>query len=200
MASGLLSLSWAMQEMTSGGGWGFMFDEGDSPMDKMADGMGSIADAAQRMQPGMEGLVSVFSGLQTMASDTFAEGMDSATAAIYRFVDALTSIPDDKIEVVGQFASTGTETPVEAQGSGPAGMPVEEMGGTAPLGETPELAATIGAPPTGPAAGGGADIDVSGLAQGSQLAQLITLMKSGGIAVYLDSKKVSKQLAAASED
>ena len=200
MAAGMSAMAWAMMDMTSGGVWSWFGPDEKSPLETMADGMGTIADAAKQMEPGVTGLVNVFSGLQAMASETFADGMDAATDAIYRFVAALSTIPDDKIEVVGQFASAGTEQTVEAQGSGPAGMPVEEMGGTEVLGETTELAATIGSPPTGPAAGGGADIDVSGLAKDSQLAQLITLMKSGGIAVYLDSKKVSKQLAAASED
>jgi hypothetical protein len=61
-----------------------------------------------------------------------------------------------------------------------------------------ETLATVNQPATGaPAAAGGSEVDVSGVE--NNLVELIGLMKSGGIAVYLDSKKVSKGLAAAAE-
>ena len=215
LAAGLMKFGDAMRAMTSddsGGGIGGFFSrlfgrkekKKESPLDKLMTSLSAFADVTKAMGPGAETMASILTGLGTIASESFVTGMAKATDSIYAFVAALSTIPDHKAEVFAEVATaaiSGSEArAVEQTNLGGAGVPIEEMSG---LGEgqvgtaaVTETLATVSTPITN-TAGGGSSTDMS--TTEANLAELIGLMKSGGIAVYLDSKKVSKGLAEAAE-
>jgi len=95
-------------------------------------------------------------------------------------------------EVLSQSITEGIESTQSNAGAG------FELPSPATAPSVTETLATVNQPATqAPVVGGGSEVDVSGVE--NNLVELISLMKSGGIAVYLDSKKVSKGLAAAAE-
>ena len=216
LAAGLMKIGDAMRAMTgddSGGGVGGFFSrlfgrkekKKESPLDKLMTSLSAFADVTKAMGPGAETMASILTGLGTIASESFVTGMAKATDSIYAFVAALSTIPDHKAEVFAEVATaaiSGSEArAVEQTNLGGGGVPIEEMSG---LGEgqvgtaaVTETLATVSTPITN-TAGGGSSTDMS--TTEANLAELIGLMKSGGIAVYLDSKKVSKALAAAAEE
>ncbi len=217
LAAGLMKFGDAMRAMTSddsGGGVGGFFSrlfgrkekKKESPLDKLMTSLSAFADVTKAMGPGAETMASILTGLGTIASESFVTGMAKATDSIYAFVAALSTIPDHKAEVFAEVATaaiSGSEArAVEQTNLGGAGVPIEEMSG---LGEgqvgtaaVTETLATVSTHPNAAGAGGTPATDMS--TTEANLAELIGLMKSGGIAVYLDSKKVSKALAAAAEE
>ena len=157
----------------------------------------------------------VLSGLKSLASQEFADGLARATSAIYDFAYALLSL---SAAADGEMSTPAGESPEEGAtvGQGPTGavtggIPDAESlaggsTGLAQLGKFSGGGFGTGSPgESGPmvvetvasVSQSGGSSDMANVE--AKLTELITLMKSGGIAVNLDGKKVHKGLASSIE-
>jgi hypothetical protein len=168
-----------------------------------------LGEAMSMMSMSGMNITPVLEGLKSIASQEFADGLARATSAIYDFAHALMAM---RQAAGGETPGTPGEVD-EGGGASPTGnvaegIPVAEQltGGTAELDQLAEAGLGASAPAeSGPvvvetvasvgATGGSADMS----SVEAKLTELIGLMKSGGIAVNLDGKKVHKGLASSIE-
>ena len=152
---------------------------------KISEAMALMSSAGTDISP-------MLNGLQSIASDEFSSGLDRATTAIHDFAQALLELGSTKTSMaelgITETKGIPKEEMVPENELEQLNMPTLDM----PLENSPII---IEAAPI--AQSGGATTDMSTVE--GKLDQLISLMKSGGIAVNLDGKKVNKGLAAAIE-
>ena len=166
-----------------------------------------LSEALSTMSLSGSGIDVAFDGIKSLASQDFVDGLSRATSAIYDFAYALLALSNVD-EVDGNIVSTegvvGDTTP---QTSGVFDTDSEQsttdfdqlarysggaFGRSAGEANTPlvvETLANVGQ--------SGGSTDMSNVE--AKLSELIGLMKSGGIAVNLDGKKVHKGLASSIE-
>jgi len=175
---------------------------------RLGEAMAMMSTAGMDISP-------VLNGLKSLASQEFADGLTRATSAIYDFAYALLAL---NAAAGGDMATPSGEQPDEGSGLGQG--PTGAVTGAIPDAES-LIEGSTGLDQLGKFSGGGfgtgspgesgpmvvetvASVSQSGGASDmsnveAKLTELITLMKSGGIAVNLDGKKVHKGLASSIE-
>jgi hypothetical protein len=175
---------------------------------RLGEAMAMMSTAGMDISP-------VLNGLKSLASQEFADGLTRATSAIYDFAYALLALNE---AAGGDMATPSGEQPDEGSGLGQG--PTGAVTGAIPDAES-LIEGSTGLDQLGKFSGGGfgtgspgesgpmvvetvASVSQSGGASDmsnveAKLTELITLMKSGGIAVNLDGKKVHKGLASSIE-
>ena len=150
---------------------------------KITDAMNLVADVGPQMNL-------TLGGLQSIASQEFVEGMANATNAIHDFALAVQGLSEieglSAIEVATNMEGIPKEEQLSSNEFSDFTLPTLDM--SQPADSTPIIIETTPITSTQSTQTSGGNVE-------AKLDTLISLMKSGGIAVNLDGKKVSKGLA-----
>jgi hypothetical protein len=150
---------------------------------KITDAMNLVADVGPQMNL-------TLGGLQSIASQEFVEGMANATNAIHDFALAVQGLSEieglSAIEVATNMDGIPKEEQLSSSEFSDFTLPTLDM--STPADSTPIIIETTPMTTTTTPTSGSGNVE-------AKLDTLISLMKSGGIAVNLDGKKVSKTLA-----
>ena len=166
-----------------------------------------LSDAMSEMSMSASGIDVAFDGIKSLASQEFVDGLSRATGAIYDFAHALLALNNVEDVDASILSPEGVSTETTTQPSGVFNSDTEQnttdfeqlsrysggaFGKGGMEGNTPLVVETLAS--VSPTSG---STDMSNVE--AKLSELIGLMKSGGIAVNLDGKKVHKGLASSIE-